>query len=69
MYLISSCYSRIEMAYIKTKIQNFHIDSRPELYVLSNGVLVFGVSHIIMYRKMDKTIHGNCASIQPQFSA
>jgi hypothetical protein len=30
------------------------------LNVLSNGALVLGVKSNIMYRKMDKTIPGNC---------
>ncbi len=38
--------------------------------VISNGALVFAlIKSNIMYRKMDKTIHRNCACILPPFSA
>jgi hypothetical protein len=50
-------------------MQNVHTVSKSGFNVLFNGALVLGVStYNIMYRKMDKTIHGNCASIQPTFS-
>jgi hypothetical protein len=41
---------------------------QPKFHVHSNGALVFCWNKSnIMYRKMDKTIHGNCACIQPPF--
>jgi hypothetical protein len=59
--------SRAEIAVKLKQIQNFHVVSRPEFPVLSNGAHVFGVN--IMYRKMEETLHGNCACTQLQFKA
>jgi hypothetical protein len=51
-------------------MENIHVVSIPEFPALSNGALVLAVSLIcIMYRKMEETLHGNCACTQPPFSA
>ncbi len=44
-------------------MQNFHVASRLKYHVLSNGVNCFCCKSNIIYKKMDKTIHGNCACI------
>jgi hypothetical protein len=49
----------------KTYKQNVHIASRPTINVVPNGALVFYVlKSNIMYSKIDKNIHRNCACIQ-----
>jgi hypothetical protein len=51
-------------------MQDVHIVSKSKFPTLSNGALVVAVTLIlIMYRKIDKTIHASCACIQPEFSA
>jgi hypothetical protein len=51
-------------------MQNVHIISRTKFNVISNGAIAFAASlDNIMCWKMDKTIHRNCACIQPAFSA
>jgi hypothetical protein len=50
-------------------MQNIHVVSRPKFPILSNGALVFAVVSNSMYKKMDKTSHQNCASIQAEFLA
>ncbi len=50
-------------------MQNVSAISRQKFDVIANGVTCFCCKSNIMYRKMDKTIHENCACIQPEFSA
>jgi hypothetical protein len=47
------------------------VASISKFHVLSNCALVFAININIniIFRKMDKTIHGNCACIKPTFSA
>jgi hypothetical protein len=50
-----------------SEMQNVHVASRPKFHVLSNEELVFAVSPILCTEKWN--IYGNCACIQPAFSA
>jgi hypothetical protein len=53
----------------KCKMSNVHVVSKPKFHDLSNGALVVAVSLILCAGKWIQTIHGNCAFIQPPFSA
>ncbi len=52
-------------------MQNINTVSRPKLDVIFNGVLCFALSQIFceIVQKNEWNYHGNCACIQPAFSA
>jgi hypothetical protein len=65
MYYIPMLFNQKKKSHTnKNQNQNVHVVSSPKFHVLSNGTLGFAGS-LIYYAQEN----GNCASIQPPFSA